>query len=194
MQNEEAIGRVQVMLGTTRIIDINGNSREVSDADSIYHGEQLCSEDEDALLQIKYEALSDTTTYNGVFNILVDDSVILDLNGHENIFRADFDLTTLSFNEEDILSSSTTLDLSNVAEISSMEVEETLEAINGSNLLSNSEELQIVYEGDHSDISGIYTSVEQITHVETTTDIQVSIDSTLLVDIPTIIDDIISES
>ncbi|NOR58665.1 MAG: hypothetical protein GQ474_09100 [Sulfurimonas sp.] len=209
MQSEEAIGRVQVMLGTTKIIDTNGNVREVSDADSIYHGEQLCSEDADVLLQVKYEALSDATTYNGVFNVLVDDSVLSGLNGHENLIRADFDFITLSFDEEvtaplipegeELLSSSTILDLSNVAEISSIEVvdfsrEEALEALSESNLLTYSDELQIVYEGDHSDISSVYTSVEQITHVETTTDIQVSIDSTLLVDIPTVIDDTISES
>jgi hypothetical protein len=200
MQSQEAIGRVQVMLGATKIIDTNGNVREVSDADSIYHGEQLCSEDSDALLQVKYEALSDATTYNGVFNVLVDDSVLSGLNGHENLFRADFDFITLSFNEEELLSSGTILDLSNVAEISSIEIvdfsreEQALEAPSELNLMTDSDELQIVYEGDHSDISSVYTSVEQITHVEITTDIQVSIDSTLLVDIPTVIDDTISES
>jgi hypothetical protein len=200
MQSQEAIGRVQVMLGATKIIDTNGNVREVSDADSIYHGEQLCSEDSDALLQVKYEALSDATTYNGVFNVLVDDSVLSGLNGHENLFRADFDFITLSFNEEELLSSGTILDLSNVAEISSIEIvdfsreEQALEALSELNLMTDSDELQIVYEGDHSDISSVYTSVEQITHVEITTDIQVSIDSTLLVDIPTVIDDTISES
>ena len=200
MQSQEAIGRVQVMLGTTKIIDTNGNVREVSDADSIYHGEQLCSEDADALLQVKYEALSDATTYKGVFNVLVDDSVLSGLNGHENLFKADFDFITLSFNEEELLSSGTILDLSNVAEISSIEIvdfsreEQALEALSELNLMRDSDELQIVYEGDHSDISSVYTSVEQVTHVENTTDIQVSIDSTLLVDIPTVIDDTISES
>ena len=200
MQSQEAIGRVQVMLGTTKIIDTNGNVREVVDADSIYYGEQLCSEDSDTLLQVKYESLADATTYNGVFNVLVDDSVLSGLNGHENLFRAVFDFITLDFNEEELLSSGTILDLSNVAEISSIEIvdfsreEQALEALSELNLMRDSDELQIVYEGDHSDISSVYSTVEQVTHVENTTDIQVSIDSTLLVDIPTVIDDTISES
>ena len=73
---EKAIGRVQVSLGSNKIIDLVGNIREVHDADLIYQGEQLYSEDADALLQVKYEELSDATIYNGVFNVLVDDSIL----------------------------------------------------------------------------------------------------------------------
>ncbi|PHQ65020.1 MAG: hypothetical protein COB99_06400 [Sulfurimonas sp.] len=109
-------------------------------------------------------------------------------------------LHQLILDKEEFLSSSTTLDLSNVEEITTTEVvnfarqEQALETLTELNIISESDSLQIVYEGDHSDVSIAYASVEQTINIETITDIQVSVDSTLLVDIPTVIDDIISES
>ena len=200
MNSTEAIGRVQVLLGNANIVDVKGNVREVSDADLIYHNEQLCSDDADTLLQVKYEALSESTNYNGLFNVLVDDSVS-DISGHDNLLRADFDFITLAFSEADVLlTSCNTLDLSNVEELISTPVlalakEEVLDSIVVLDLLKCSDNLQIVYEGDSSDVDASYVAQVKVDTVEDINDFSVlNVDSTMLVDIPTVIDDVVSDS
>ncbi len=89
MDIEKAVGMVQVSLGSNNIIDKNGNIREVNDADLIYHGEQLYGADMHSLLQIKYAEIVEPAIYNGIFSVLVDDSVMLDLDGCENMFIDD---------------------------------------------------------------------------------------------------------
>lgn len=198
MNSTEAIGRVQITLGNTNIIDTKGIFREVSDADLIYHNEQLCSDDSETLLQVKYEGLSESTTYHGIFSVLVDDSVLSESNGHENLFRDDFYFIAPESSEE-LLSSSTILDLSNVNELTSTQVldfsnEKVLDSIIELNLLKDSNDLEIVYEGDYSNINSDYHSSEQVHNIVNIVESQVDFDSTLLVDIPTIIDDILSDS
>jgi hypothetical protein len=58
-----------------QILGKDGVVREVTAGDHIYEGDQLISADAQAVVAVKYLALSKATTYEGVFNILVNDSI-----------------------------------------------------------------------------------------------------------------------
>jgi len=91
MATGKVIGRVEVSVGNVRIIDVNGNLRDAGYEGLMYEGEQIYSDDVNALFQIKYLALPEATSYDGIFRVLADGSVIAGLEGNENYFGDDID-------------------------------------------------------------------------------------------------------
>ena len=92
MATGKVIGRVEVSLGKVRFVDTEGNFRDGGYEGLMYEGEQIYSDDPNALFQIKYLALPEATAYDGVFRVLADGSVISGLDGNENMFGDDIDL------------------------------------------------------------------------------------------------------
>ncbi|EDZ62149.1 hypothetical protein SMGD1_0001, partial [Sulfurimonas gotlandica GD1] len=91
MATGKVIGRVEVSTGNVKIVDVNGNLRDTGYEGLMYEGEQIYSDDVNALFQIKYLALPEATAYDGIFRVLADGSVISGLDGNENYFGDDID-------------------------------------------------------------------------------------------------------
>ncbi|WP_373004950.1 Ig-like domain-containing protein [Sulfurimonas sp.] len=91
MATGKVIGRVEVSIGNVRIVDVDGNLRDTGYEGLMYEGEQIYSDDVNALFQIKYLALPEATVYDGIFRVLADGSVISGLEGNENFFGDDID-------------------------------------------------------------------------------------------------------
>jgi VCBS repeat-containing protein len=91
MATVKVIGRVEVSVGNVRIVDVDGNLRDTGYDGLMYEGEQIYSDDVNALFQIKYLALPEATAYDGIFRVLADGSVIAGLEGNENFFGEDID-------------------------------------------------------------------------------------------------------
>jgi len=91
MATGKVIGRVEVSIGNVKIVDVDGNLREAGYEGFMYEGEQIYSDDVNALFQIKYLALEEATAYDGIFRVLADGSVISGLDGNENYFGDDID-------------------------------------------------------------------------------------------------------
>uniref|UniRef100_UPI003564D79A VCBS domain-containing protein n=1 Tax=Sulfurimonas sp. TaxID=2022749 RepID=UPI003564D79A len=91
MATEKVIGRVEVSIGNVKFVDVNGVTREPDFEGLMYEGEQIYSDDPNALFQIKYLALPEATAYDGIFRVLADGSVITGLEGNENMFGDDID-------------------------------------------------------------------------------------------------------
>jgi len=91
MATGKVIGRVEVSAGNVKFVDVNGVAREAGYEGLMYEGEQVYSDDPGALFQIKYLALPESTSYDGIFRVLADGSVIAGLEGNENFFGDDID-------------------------------------------------------------------------------------------------------
>jgi len=91
MASTKVIGRVEVSIGNVKIVDVDGNLRDTGYEDLMYEGEQVYSDDVNALFQIKYLALPEATAYDGIFRVLADGSVISGLEGNEEFFGDDVD-------------------------------------------------------------------------------------------------------
>ncbi|WP_373002074.1 VCBS domain-containing protein [Sulfurimonas sp.] len=91
MATGKVIGRVEVSVGNVRFVDTEGNLRDSGYEGLMYEGEQIYSDDPDALFQIKYVELPESTAYDGIFRVLADGSVISGLDGNENMFGDDID-------------------------------------------------------------------------------------------------------
>ncbi|WP_373035517.1 VCBS domain-containing protein [Sulfurimonas sp.] len=91
MATGKVIGRVEVSVGNVKLVDVNGVTREPGFGGLMYEGEQIYSDDPNALFQIKYLALPESTAYDGIFRVLADGSVISGLDGNENMFGDDID-------------------------------------------------------------------------------------------------------
>lgn len=91
MATGKVIGRVEVSIGNIKIVDVDGNLRDAGYEGLMYEGEQIYSDDVNALFQIKYLALEEATAYDGIFRVLADGSVISGLDGNENYFGDDID-------------------------------------------------------------------------------------------------------
>lgn len=91
MATGKVIGRVEVSVGNVRFVDTEGNLRDSGYEGLMYEGEQIYSDDPNALFQIKYLELPEATAYDGIFRVLADGSVIAGLDGNENMFGDDID-------------------------------------------------------------------------------------------------------
>jgi len=91
MATGKVIGRVEVSIGNVRFVDTEGNLRDSGYEGLMYEGEQIYSDDPNALFQIKYLELPEATAYDGIFRVLADGSVIAGLDGNENMFGDDID-------------------------------------------------------------------------------------------------------
>ncbi|MDA3908314.1 MAG: hypothetical protein PF437_04445 [Sulfurimonas sp.] len=91
MATGKVIGRAEVSIGNVKIVDVDGNLRDSGYEGLMYEGEQIYSDDPDALFQIKYTQLPEATAYDGIFRVLADGSVIAGLDGNENMFGNDID-------------------------------------------------------------------------------------------------------
>ncbi|EDZ61126.1 vcbs repeat domain protein, partial [Sulfurimonas gotlandica] len=91
MATGKVIGTVQVSVGNVRLVDTEGNLRDATYDGRMYEGEQIYSDDPNALFQIKYSQLPEATAYDGIFRVLADGSVIAGLDGNENMFGDDID-------------------------------------------------------------------------------------------------------
>nr|WP_321265408.1 VCBS domain-containing protein [uncultured Sulfurimonas sp.] len=100
MATGKSIGTVQVSVGNVRLVDTNGNLRDATYNGEMFEGEQIYSDDANALFQIKYAELPEATAYDGIFRVLADGSVISGLDGNENMFGDDIDfMETAAGNE-----------------------------------------------------------------------------------------------
>jgi len=110
MSTAKVIGKVQVSLGNVKIVDAEGKLREINYEDFLYEGEQLYSDNPNALFQIKYLNLSEATVYEGVFKVLANGSVISGLDGNENLFGNDIEFLDTAAGEQGKGSSSAFLE------------------------------------------------------------------------------------
>ncbi|RXJ81247.1 Ig-like domain-containing protein [Arcobacter sp. F2176] len=76
-------------LNGIQVIGTDGVIREVKVGDYIYEGENIVSTNPQATVEVKYLALSKVVTYDGVFNILVDNSVSSQSDETENSLGQD---------------------------------------------------------------------------------------------------------
>ncbi|MGB7401229.1 MAG: tandem-95 repeat protein [Arcobacter sp.] len=76
-------------LAGIQVIGTDGVKREVKVGDYIYEGENIVSTNPQASVEVKYLALSKVVTYDGVFNILVDNSVSSQSDETENSLGQD---------------------------------------------------------------------------------------------------------
>ena len=76
-------------LAGIQVIGANGVKREVKVGDYIYEGENIVSTNPQASVEVKYLALSKTVTYDGVFTVLVDNSVTSQTDEAENSLSQD---------------------------------------------------------------------------------------------------------
>ena len=111
MANEKVLGKVEVSIGEVTLTNKNGAIRDAGFDSLIYESDRVQSIDDDALLQIKYTSLSEVAIYEGVFDIVISDSVSDSLDGEENILVEDLETAA---GEEDIVSSSAFLENSGI--------------------------------------------------------------------------------
>lgn len=78
-------GVIGTPLEGIKIVGKDGIEREVTVGDYIYEGEIIVSTNDQAVVEVKYLALPTVTSYQGIFNILVDDSVSSQADETENI-------------------------------------------------------------------------------------------------------------
>jgi len=83
MSTTNIIGKVESSTGYVQIIGVDGMVREALVGENIYEGETLVSGDTSTLLDVKYSALGEVTSYQGVFSVLVDASVVAELDETE---------------------------------------------------------------------------------------------------------------
>ena len=120
MANQQIVGvidKVQVSFRGIKIVDADGNVRMASFGENIYEGEKIFSDDETAIIEIKYEGLKENVTYEGVFDILAQASVIQEVDEKDNLIETDINFDDIETAAgEDGLNSTTnfvTFDTSN---------------------------------------------------------------------------------
>ena len=84
-----AIGSVKSTEGNIKVIGVDGVVRNAVYGDIVYEGEQIVSNDADALFQIKYLKLPEATAYEGIFNLLAEGSVIAQIDESDAIISND---------------------------------------------------------------------------------------------------------
>ncbi|EHP31399.1 hypothetical protein SMGD1_2877 [Sulfurimonas gotlandica GD1] len=175
MVNENIIGKVHISVGDVRIVDVEGNLRNVSSQDILYDGEQIYSNDADALFQVNYLGLEEISTYSGAFRILADDSVVSSLDGNDNIFKNDIDFNnSLDLSNLDYLSINEAIELGSESTI--------LDGITISDVITTIEDIEIPYAYTQTVVGSVVSN--DLTYY--------SCDEGLLIDIPQIIDDIVT--
>ncbi len=98
MTNQRIIGTVektQVSFRSIKIIDSDGNIRIASFGEPINEGDRIFSDDSTAIIEVKYDGFEDIVTYEGVFNVLAEASVIEVVDEDENLVEADTDFTDM---------------------------------------------------------------------------------------------------
>ena len=85
MATGRIIGQIEVASGDITIIGTDGLTRAPEYGGYVYEGEQVVSNDPEALFQVKYSALPEATAYDGVFRILADGSVIAGMDAMESV-------------------------------------------------------------------------------------------------------------
>jgi hypothetical protein len=85
MATGRIIGQIEVASGNVKIVGADGVVREPAYGGYMYEGEQVVSTDPEALFQIKYLALPEATSYDGIFRVLVDGSVVVGMDAMDNI-------------------------------------------------------------------------------------------------------------
>jgi hypothetical protein len=120
MATEKIIGQIEVASGNVKIIGVDGVVREAVYGGFMYEGEQVVSIDPSSLFQIRYLAFSQATTYEGVFRVLADGSVISDAEAMDSIASDEnlMDLLKTAAGEEDVEGSSAYIPTDIVAESS----------------------------------------------------------------------------
>lgn len=101
-ENKKLVGIIEggtngAPLAGIQVIGADGVIREVKVGDYIYEGENIVSTNPQASVEVKYLALSKVVTYDGVFNILVDNSVSSQSDETENSLSQDIIPNTLFF-------------------------------------------------------------------------------------------------
>lgn len=76
MATGKVVGQIQVTQGNIKVIGVDGAVREPGYEGYVYENEQVISNDPNALFQIKFLALPESSAYDGIFRILADGSVI----------------------------------------------------------------------------------------------------------------------
>lgn len=87
-QENIEIGTIQQVVASfrsIRIIDADGTERIASYGDKIYANDQIVSDDDTAQIAIKYNDIDKVVTYEGVFDIIADESVAQEADANENL-------------------------------------------------------------------------------------------------------------
>ncbi len=85
MATGKIIGQIEVSSGNVKIIGSDGIVREPVYGGFLYEGEEVISNDANALFQVKYMTLPEATAYDGVFKILADGSVVAGMDSMTNV-------------------------------------------------------------------------------------------------------------
>ena len=80
MAASKLIGIIENVVGSVKIIGLDGSQRLAVIGENIYEGEKIVGEGVDSLFEVKYLALTDTSIYEGVFEVLADASVFAQID------------------------------------------------------------------------------------------------------------------
>jgi hypothetical protein len=94
MATGKIIGQIEATSGGVKVIGVDGALRGAVDGGFVYDGEQVVSIDANSLFQIKYLALPEAATYDGIFRVLANGSVISGTEAMDSI-ASDEDLIDL---------------------------------------------------------------------------------------------------
>ena len=76
----KVVGFIKNVDGIVKVKGVDGTIREVAIGDKLYEGETIIG-GADAEVEVKYLALEDSVTYQDAFEVLLDDSVLAEING-----------------------------------------------------------------------------------------------------------------
>jgi len=96
----KVIGKIESTTGDIQVIAIDGTVRAASVGDIIYEGEKIVSTDSTSSIEVKYVALSDVTSYQGVFTVLATGSVIANAEVSDSVL-SESDVLALIESEAD---------------------------------------------------------------------------------------------
>ncbi len=102
MASGKVIGQIQVSSGEIKITGVDGVVRVPEYGGFLHEGEQVISNDPDALFQVKYLALPEATAYDGVFKILIDSSVVAGMDAMDNMTSGDSLANALETVDEEV--------------------------------------------------------------------------------------------
>ncbi|MCF6309370.1 MAG: hypothetical protein L3J19_02685, partial [Sulfurimonas sp.] len=85
MATGKIIGQIKLLVGDVKIVGTDGVIRDAVNGTSLYEGEQIVSTDPGAEFQIQYSALPEVSSYEGIFRVLVDGSVVAGADAMESI-------------------------------------------------------------------------------------------------------------